>query len=253
MFLHLFPAIPAGEPTPRMQPAFPTTQWGLVLAANHADQGQRASALEALSQTYWPPLYAFLRRSGTSPHDAEDMVQAFILHLVAGPGLSAVAPERGRFRTFLLASLRNFQASHHRAESAQKRGGSIVKLSLDLSEAETICAPELNGGLAPDKAFDRQWARTVMHQALERLALEYRQPRQQRLFLALKPALVEGERVCGEAALAAELGMTPGALAVAATRLRQRFRFLIEDEVSRTVGPGGNLDEELQALRSAWM
>jgi RNA polymerase sigma-70 factor (ECF subfamily) len=196
-----------------------------------------------------------LRRSGLSPHDSEDMVQAFAGHLLAGNGLSTVCPEKGRFRTFLLVSLRNFQASKARLDNAQKRGGRTQLLSLDLSEAEDLAGPELADGLglSPDKAYDRQWARRVMLRSLDRLELEYRQPKQQKVFQALKPMLLDAGRVNGESAVAGELGMTPGALAVAATRLRQRFRLLIEDEVAQTLGPGGDLPTELKALREAWL
>ncbi len=241
------------ERSARPEGTFPTTDWAVVYSAGGPPGAPQSDALGLLLVTYWPPLYLFLRKSGLSPHDAEDTVQAFAAHLLAKEGLGELSPERGRFRTFLLTSLKNFQISQTRRTLAQKRGGPAASSWLDLSEAEAISAPELGGGLPPDKAYDRQWARLIMHRALERLASEYRQPKQERLFRALKPVLTDLGRVSGEAALAQELGMTPGALAVAASRMRQRFRLLIEDEVAHTLGEGGNLAEELQALREAWL
>lgn len=238
---------------PRSHALFPTTQWSAVLSAGIRDNAAAGEAMTQLCRAYWPPLYAFARRSGLALHDAQDLVQGFIAHLLAREGLAGVAPHKGRFRSFLLTGLRNFQTSQARAQLAQKRGGNSETISLDFQNAETLCAPELTDHLSPDRAFDRHWARTVMRRALDRLAAEYRQPRQQKLFTALRPVLMDGGRVQGEATLAAELGLSPGALAVAATRLRQRYRALLEDEVAQTLGDTGDLAEELRALREAWL
>ncbi|MFO1501209.1 MAG: ECF-type sigma factor [Verrucomicrobiota bacterium] len=186
------------------------------------------------------------------PEDAKDMVQEFIAHLLRRKDLASVSPEKGRFRSFLLTALKHFLCSRGRSRLALKRGGGMDFISLDLEQAEALCQPELRVELAPDKAFDRCWASTVMAQALERLRREHRTPGQAKLFLALQPALAEGSRVDKQADLALQLGVTPGALAVATTRLRQRYRALILEEVGRTVAKPGDLAEELMALRSAW-
>ncbi len=207
-------------------------------------------ALENLCRVYWAPLYAYARRSGLAPHAAQDVVQSFISHLIGRQDLMKVGPERGRFRSFLLAALKNFLISEARRGQALKRGGGQKALPLHDLEAE--CAPELTDPFTPDKAFDRRWARTVMARALDALRAEHRSSSQARLFVALRSALMDGGRVEGQAELAAGLGITPGALAAAATRLRQRYRELIEQEVKQTLAHPADLMAEMQALRDAW-
>jgi RNA polymerase sigma-70 factor (ECF subfamily) len=231
---------------------FLTTQWSEVLRAGDANSPGCQRALEDLCAAYWPPLYAYVRRRGAAPAEAQDAVQEFIVLLLRREDLSRVSPERGRFRTFLLTALNHFLVSRVRAESALKRGGHLKAVSIDGTDAEALCAPELADPLTPDKAFDRRWARTVMARSLGRLRDEHREPRQARLFAALEPSLSEGGRVRDQAALATELGLSPGALAVAATRLRQRYRALIETEVRQTLANPADLAEEMRALRTAW-
>ena len=166
--------------------------------------------------------------------------------------LASVSPDKGRFRSFLLVALKNFLVSRWRTERAQKRGGQSEFVVLESGEAEKLCQPELIDQLSPEKAFDRRWAMTVMACALDRLRAEHQSPDQARLFTALQPALAGSGRMENQAALAAELGVTPGALATAATRLRQRYRRLIEDEVRRTLEKPADLAEELRVLFDAW-
>lgn len=211
-----------------------------------------ARALDTLCRAYWPPLYAYVRRDGRSPHEAQDLVQEFISLLLRRNDLASVSPAKGRFRSFLLASLKHFLVSHARTENARKRGGDAEVLSLEAEQAESFCRAELTDGLTPDRAFDRHWARTVMARALERLRAEHQTPSQRRLFTALEPALTDSARVTNQAALAAELGISPGALAVAATRLRQRYRALLGNEVTQTLTNAADLTEEMRALREAW-
>lgn len=239
----------AKGPVPGQQ--FLTTHWTLILAAR-GDGPDGQAALEQLCRNYWPPLFVYARRNGHSPHDAQDLVQAFITHLLARRDLNSVAPEKGRFRSFLLTAFKNFIVSGVRREQADKRGGQAGLISLDQEEPESVCAPELTDSLSPDKAFDRSWARQIMTRALRRLADEHRSPTQARLFAALQPTLMEGGRVVQEAQTAAQLGLTPGALAVAATRLRRRYRGLIEDEVRQTLANPADLAEEMRGLWLAW-
>jgi RNA polymerase sigma-70 factor (ECF subfamily) len=208
--------------------------------------------LEALCRAYWPPLYAYVRRDGHSPEEAQDLVQAFIAHLLRRNDLATVSPEKGRFRSFLLTALKHFIVSTARAQNALKRGGGQEALSLQMDNAETLCGAEMADQLTPDKAFDRRWAQTLLARALEQLHREHGSPQQQRLFRALEPSLTEGGRVRNEAALAAELGVSTGALAAAASRLRQRYRALLEREVAETLANPTDLAEELRALREAW-
>jgi DNA-directed RNA polymerase specialized sigma24 family protein len=231
---------------------FVTTHWSLILAAR-SEAPEASTALDQLCRTYWPPLFVYARRDGLSPHDAQDAVQGFIAHLLARQDLNTVSPERGRFRSFLLAAFKHFLVSRVRGESAAKRGGNAVVVRLDVVDTlETMCAPELADAGTPDKAFDRTWAHNLMARALQRLGAEHQTPRQAQLFAVLQPTLMDGGRVSREAELAAQLGLMPGALAVAATRLRRRYRTLIEDEVKQTLANPADLAEEMKALWLAW-
>lgn len=207
---------PSNSREERLAPrAFVTTQWSLILTARGAGP-DAAEALDGLCRDYWPPLFVYARRDGLSPEDAQDAVQGFIAHLLARKDLQHVAPEKGRFRSFLLASFKHFLVSRSRSEGAEKRGGGSVVVRLD------------------------------------RLSQDHGTPQQARMFAALRPSLMDGGRVVQATEIAAGLGVSPGALAVAATRLRQRYRALIEDEVRRTLADPANLAEEMQALWSAW-
>jgi RNA polymerase sigma-70 factor (ECF subfamily) len=231
---------------------FLTTEWSVVLQAGQDKCPGAAQALEALCRAYWPPLYAYARRDGLTPQDAQDAIQEFIGSLLRRNDLASVSPEKGRFRSFLLAALKNFLVSRWRTERALKRGGQSEFVMLESAEAEKLCQPELIDQLSPEKAFDRRWAITVMACALDRLCAEHQSPEQARLFAALQPVLAGSGRMENQIAMAGELGVTPGALATAATRLRHRYRALIEAEVRRTLEKPADLAEELRALREAW-
>ena len=241
------------QTTPTARAGFLTTQWSLVLQAADPDSPEATRALESLCRIYWPPLYAYARRSGLSAHDAQDVTQDFIAHLLRRNDLAFVSPEKGRFRSLLLAALKNFLVSRARKENTLKRGGDAEILHLDTQHAETLCGPELTDQLSPDKAFDRRWANTVLTLALERLRDEHKSPHQAKLLAALQPFLADGGRVENQGALAAELGITPGALATATTRLRQQYRALVKAEVGRTLENPADLELELRALREAWL
>ncbi len=231
---------------------FTTTQWSQVLLASRRCSPHAEKALDTLCRLYWPPLYAYVRRDGYSVEESQDIVQGFVAHLLSRDDLARVSPEKGRFRSFLLTALKHFIVTCIRAARAQKRGGGQQILSFDLEDAESICGLELADTLTPDKAFDRRWARMILARALEQLGDEYRSPSQRRLFRVVEPSLAEGGRVRNEAALAAELGLSAGALAVAATRLRRRYRTLLEREVAQTLTKRADLGEEMRALRQAW-
>jgi RNA polymerase sigma-70 factor (ECF subfamily) len=231
---------------------FSTTQWSIVLEAGQDRSPGSAQALEALCKTYWPPLYAYSRREGLAPPDAQDVTQEFIGTLLRRNDLASVSPQKGRFRSFLLAALKNFLVSRRRTEQALKRGGQNTFVVLEIGDAEKLCQPELIDELSPEKAFDRRWAMTVMACALDRLRSEHQSPRQARLFSALQPVLAGSGRMENQSVLADELGITPGALATAATRIRHRYRALIEDEVRRTLENPADLAEELSVLREVW-
>jgi len=224
-----------------------------VLAASGGDAPGAHAALEHLCKGYRPPLYAFARRTGLDRHAAQDAVQGFLARLLEREDIARATPERGRFRAYLIGAFKNFLTSQARAEKAQKRGGGAAAIPIDADGAEGLCAAELIETLSPDKAFDRHWARTVMARALERLRDQHASPAQARIFAKLQPVLADGSRLENAAALASELGTTPGALAAAATRLRRRYRTLLEDEVARTLENPSDLAGELRALREAWL
>ncbi len=230
---------------------FDSTQWSQVILAG-GDSPEAQTALERLCRIYWPPLYAFARRHGLDQHNAQDAVQGFLTRLLARRDIATADRERGRFRAFLVRSFKNHLASQARAETAQKRGGGVQMIQIELAGAEGICAPELAESLTPDRAFDRSWARALMARALDRLRAEHATPQQARLFSALEPTLADAGKLENTLAVAEELGTTRGALATAATRLRRRYREIIRDEVARTLENPADLEAEMRALREAW-
>lgn len=206
-------------------------------------------ALEELCRTYWSPLYAFVRRSGLSPHAAQDVVQGFLARLLEREDLAQVDPLRGRFRSYLLAGLRHFLVSENRRENAQKRGGGapLIPLVPAASEAEELPLATLE--LSPDEAYDRRWAETLIDRALVALKGEHEARGKLEFFETLKPALA-GELSEDQTAVGARLGLTPGAVAVALHRLRLRFRELVRREVAQTVNTPEELEDELRNLQA---
>jgi RNA polymerase sigma-70 factor (ECF subfamily) len=228
---------------------FPSTHWSLVLSAGDTSSAAGFSALEDLCRAYWLPLYSFLRRQGHAPLDAEDLVQGFLARLLAREDLSHVGPEKGRFRTFLLTSLRNFVIKQALREKAIKRGGGQVPISLDLDEAERLCGPDLAAN-SPEAAFDRRFAQTLLTRAFAALREEHRARGKQDFFAALSSFLDGTERESYEQA-AAELGMERGAVAVAVHRMRGRLRELLCAEIREICSSPAQEEEEMKHLLEA--
>lgn len=229
--------------------AFPVTRWSLVFEVR-SDPARSRAALEALLRLYWPPLHAFLLADGQAPEDARDLVQGFLSRLLERADLARVEPGRGRFRSYLLAGLRNYLVSERRREQAAKRGAGAV-VSLDTEEAAAWLAERPAPGAGPEAAFDRQWARLVLQRALERLRREQEAQDKLAQYEALAPAL-GGDAADGHEALARRLGMSAGAVAVALHRLRRRLRELVRHEVIQTVGTAADLGEEMRHLLNVW-
>jgi RNA polymerase sigma-70 factor (ECF subfamily) len=230
---------------------FETTQWSVVLAAGADSSPQAASALERLCQIYRYPLYAFIRRQGRNPHDAEDLTQAFFAHFLQGKCFRFATPERGRFRSFLLTSLKNFLTNEWERGRARKRGGGSTLVSLDDPGAEERYLFEPATDLSPDKLFDRRWAIAVMDQALHILKGEHAESGKQQHFELLAPFL-SGDAGDGEyERVAAKLGSNANNVAVSVHRLRQRYREVIRERVAETVTTVVELDEEMQHLLAA--
>jgi RNA polymerase sigma factor (sigma-70 family) len=229
------------------QPVFATTHWSVVLAAGRTDAPHAQDALEKLCQTYWYPLYAYVRRRGYSPADAEDLTQGFFAWLLERNWLERADQQRGRFRSFLLTSFSNFLANEWDKARAQKRdGGRVVSLQRD--EAETRCRWEPADNVTPEQTFEWRWALTLLDQVMNRLGDEFARDGKTELFEALKPCLL-GERAAQPyAALALKLGMTEGSVKVAVHRLRQRYRQLLRDEIANTVAAPDEVEGEMRHL-----
>ncbi len=234
---------------------FAPTRWTMVLAAAKAhgpgaDSRQAHEALEALCRIYWYPLYAFVRRSGQHAADAEDSIQEFFTRLLSKDGLATVDRHKGRFRSFLLAAMKNFLTNEWHRVSAQKRGGGKPVFSLDVEAAESQLGG-LEDDLTPEKIFDRQWAVTLLHEVLETLRLEMRAAGKAELFEELKEALTRSDRTFSYAQIAARLGMTEGAVKVTVYRLRRRYAELLREHVAQTVANPAEVEAELRGLFSA--
>jgi RNA polymerase sigma-70 factor (ECF subfamily) len=222
-----------------------------VLTAARSDTPRARAALENLCQTYWPPLYIYVRRRGYSPEDAQDLTQAFFAKLLEKKQLAVADPAEGRFRSFLLASLKHFLANEWDRAKARKRGGGQVLIPIDVGTAETSCGLDPADNLTAEKIFERRWALTLLEQVLRRLRAEYMHDDREELFEQLKPTLTEASRSVRYAEIATRLGTTEGAVKVAVHRLRQRYRELLRAEIADTVASSGEVEDEIRNLFAA--
>jgi RNA polymerase sigma-70 factor (ECF subfamily) len=230
---------------------FATTHWSLVVAAGAKDASTSRQALATLCETYWYPLYVFVRRQGLQPAEAQDMTQAFFAELLEKDRLRLADQERGRFRTFLLSSLRNFLNNQWRKAQATRRGGGRRILSLDLSDAESRYTHESAGPETPEELFERRWALTLLDNTLAKLQDEYARSGKDALYQRLKDHLGGGAEAIPYREIAEEMGTTEAAVKVAAHRLRRRCRQLLRQEIAETVATTDQVDEELQDLFAA--
>lgn len=225
---------------------FPETSWALVVATR-TDAGA-GNALDALCRRYWAPIYAGIRRQGAAPDDAEDLTQAFFLHLLEHRTLARADPGRGRFRSFLLGALRWFLANSRERDNAAKRHGRQRFISIDAAEVEAAL-PGDGDSTSLEVQFDRQWARTLVDNALSALGCEYRDKGRSGEWEALQHWLDPQLETPSYASLAARLGGGEGAAKVAVHRVRRRFREALREEVGNTVATAQDVDEELRYLR----
>jgi len=230
---------------------FDTTHWSVVLRAGEDRSPQSAEALERLCRTYWPPLYAFIRRRGYNDEDAKDLTQKFFSRLLERRDLGGVDPRKGKFRTFLLTALTHFLANERDYAQAAKRGGGKKIISLDEAKTEEFYAPELASSLTPDRLFDARWALTVLEIALARLREEMSGNGKATQFDALRVYLTDEPAEGRYAETAARLQTTTRAVAVAVHRLRQRYRELVRAEVGQTVATPLDLEQEMRHLFEA--
>jgi len=231
--------------------AFSTTQWSVVLSAGNGDLPAAATALEQLCAKYWYPIYAFVRRRGADVHAAEDLTQAFFARLLEKEMLKQVDRQKGKFRSFLLASLTNFLNNEWAKQQTLKRGGQRQIISLDETAAEECYRLEPVDAVTPEKLFERRWALTLLEQVLDGLKREYTAGGKAELFASLEP-LITGEVTVGRyAELAAALDMKPEAVRVAVSRTRHRFGELLRHEIAQTVSTPAEVDEEIRHLFAA--
>jgi len=228
---------------------FVTTHWSVVLAAGQVDTARSLSALEELCRTYWFPLYAYVRRGGHQPEEAQDLTQEFFLRLIERQSLRLADSTRGKFRSFLLTSLKHFLINEWAKARAAKRGGGQLFQPLDWDNAESCYLAEPSQDLPPDRLFDKRWALTIVERAQHRLREEYSMANKLPLFEQLQ-GHVWGEGADGYAASAARLNTTEGALRIAAHRMKDRFRSLLRKEVAHTSASPDEIDEELRYLVS---
>jgi DNA-directed RNA polymerase specialized sigma24 family protein len=230
----------------------PGTLWSVVIAAGSTDSVVARPALQQLCSIYWYPLYSYVRRQGLTPADAEDITQSFFASLIEYNGLRGLDRAKGRFRAFLLASIRNHINNTRAFNSAQKRGAGRELISLDAALAEHRFSQEpVDTAATPERMFDRQWAITLLDRSLGRLRAEYCEDGKGALFDALQDTLAGGEIEGGYARISGGLGMSEGAVKVSAHRLRQRYREVIREEVAATTAVAGDTEDELRELFAA--
>jgi RNA polymerase sigma factor (sigma-70 family) len=219
-----------------------------VLSAADSRSATAQEALEKLCRTYWYPIYAYLRRRGCGEHDAQDLTQGFFAQLLERRSIQSVEREKGKFRSFLLASLNYYVADERDRANAQKRGGGREVLSLDVQEAEQRYRLEPVDERSPEKIFEHRWAMTLLDQVLVRLGQEFAEAGKRELFERLQAFLVQGTGERTYAEVAREMGMTEEAVKKAAQRIRQRYHQLFREEIAQTVASPAEVDEELRHL-----
>jgi RNA polymerase sigma-70 factor (ECF subfamily) len=243
--------MPASRPETSSNAPFPTTRWSQVLAAGDRAGPVAREALAELCLAYWYPLYAFVRRKGHPPDEAADLVQGTFLTLLDREGLAAVAPERGRFRSFLMAACSHHLADCRDRQRAVKRGGGVIPISIDRALAEGRYSAEPVDELTPERLFDRRWATSLLDQAMARLEAESIAAGKSALVSRLLPALTGGRSEVLFAAIAAEAGMTEGSIKMAASRLRKRYGEILREEIARTVADPADVEDEVRDLFAA--
>ena len=241
-------ATPQRSPSPANRAAFPTTHWSVVLAAGRERSPQGDAALETLAQAYWYPIYAFLRREGNAAAEAQDLTQAFFARLLEKNYPAQADPARGRFRSFLLLTLRHFLSDERERAGAAKRGGGSVLLSLDEERSEGRYRNEPADADTPETLFERRWADTILERAKTRLAEEYAASGKHAIHQVLRSFQPGEQRSLSYLQAAERLGTTESAVKSLIHRMRSRHQALVRDEVAQTVASAEDVDEELRHL-----
>lgn len=230
---------------------FATTRWSIVVAAGKRGTVESEKALATLCESYWYPVYAFLRRRGLKPADAQDHTQGFFALLLEKDYVRTADRELGRFRTFLLTAVSRYLSKEREKQRTQKRGGGQAMLSLDFDAGELRYQLEPADEWTPQRLYERRWALTVLDRVLERLGRDYAQEGKGELFSQLKTFLTGESHLPSYAELAGELGLSEGAIKVAVHRLRRRYRELLKEEIAGTVATPEDVADELNCLLAA--
>lgn len=227
---------------------FATTHWSVVVSAGRGDGTAAREALARLCEKYWTPLYSYVRRRGYPPDDSQDLTQEFFVRLMEHNRLARADRQKGRFRAFLLASLKNFLCDEWDRSRAKKRGGGLQFLSLQAEKGEEVYALEPPDPMTPDQIYERRWALTLLNNVVTGLRAEFVREGKGELFDALSPCLVGERSTLPYGELAARLGMSEGGIKSAVHRLRRRYRELLRREITSTVASPEEIDEELRDL-----
>jgi RNA polymerase sigma-70 factor (ECF subfamily) len=235
-------------PFPIKTAEFTTTHWSVVVDAGRGDSPEASLALDRLCRTYWYPIYVFVRRKGYGPEEAEDLTQEFFARLIRQRDLQAVRREKGRFRSYLLVSLKHFLINEWKRGQTQKRGGGQTMVPLDLTLAENLYSSEAADPRTPEHAFDQRWAVTLLETVLRRLEAEYAASGRASLFSRLRCQLPGESSSQSQEAIGIELGLSEGAVKQSVHRLRRRCRELLREEISQTLATRADVEDEFRHL-----
>lgn len=227
---------------------FPTTHWSVVISAGDSDSQAASAALESLCQTYWYPLYAYIRRRGHDSHQAEDLTQGFFAQFLSGNHFARAEREKGKLRSYLLGALKHYLADAADHGKRLKRGGGQAPISLDVLTGEERYLAEPADERSPDRLFERRWALTVLDRVLARLKEDYDRGGNILLFARIKPFLISKAGLGSYSEIASDLGMTEGAVGVAVHRLRKRYGQLFREEIANTVANPLEIETEIRHL-----
>jgi RNA polymerase sigma factor (sigma-70 family) len=242
-------SLDSGEPAGQIKRAeFLTTQWSMIRMAGGDDSPESQKALERLCQSYWYPVYAFVRRFGLSAPEAEDLTQDFFYHILRTNMFASADASKGRFRTFVTRAAKNFLSNDWKRRQTKKRGGGAAPISLDAEETERRYQLDMTDPQTPEKLFEQKWAKEVISVAFEKLEKDYSKSGQKARFEILRKMLWGKHSDTQYESVSKDLEMTVNATRVATSRLRNRFRELVRDELATQVNDPKEVDEEYQFL-----
>jgi RNA polymerase sigma-70 factor (ECF subfamily) len=233
-----------------MRSGFHTTRWSVILSAGNAEGAAGRDALAQLCRDYWQPVYVFVRRSGHDAESARDLTQEYFARLIEREYLEGVRPGIGKFRSFLLTSVKNFLANHRRDAAALKRGGGVVPISLDGEDAERTYRLQPRDERTPEQAYERQWAQRTIERARKRLGREMHEIGKGQQFEVAAGHLGGGREPWSYDRISETLGVSQDAAKMMVSRLRRRFGRVLRDEISQTVESEADVEAEVRYLLS---